>query len=45
MGRTKKSNYHDVNASIGNKDFFGTIYDGMLKTESSKGEIVVDEKE
>ena len=33
MGRNKKSNYHDVNASIGNKDFFGTIYDGMLKSK------------
>jgi len=33
MSRAKKPKYRDVYASIGSKDYFGTIYDGMCRSE------------
>lgn len=35
MGRRKKK-YRDVFASVGNNDYFGTIYDGMLQSKAYK---------
>lgn len=33
MSRSKKPKYKDLYASVGDKDFFGTIYDGMCKSK------------
>ncbi len=34
MGKGKKPEFKDVNASINGKDFFGTIYDGMIQSKA-----------
>ncbi len=34
MNRSKKPKYKDLYASIGDKDFFGTIYDGMCRSKA-----------
>lgn len=34
MSRSKKPKYKDLYASIGDKDFFGTIYDGMCRSKA-----------
>lgn len=36
MGRNKKPKYRDIFASIGEKDYFGTLYDGMCKSNAYK---------
>lgn len=36
MSRSKKIKYKDSRASNGNKDYFGTVYDGMLKSRAYK---------
>lgn len=34
MSRSKKSKYKDLYASTDDKDFFGTIYDGMCRSKA-----------
>ncbi|MCR5836708.1 MAG: hypothetical protein K6G88_09385 [Lachnospiraceae bacterium] len=34
MGRSKKTQFKDTRASVSGKDYFGTIYDGMCRSET-----------